>query len=130
MDIIPESSLKMITGVQENRIWSFLHKLINCSVDPSNTSHAVLFMTFSAGPRRGARLFESIPNNNIYFSKSHAPTNNTITKSMQKLNKGQEKEAKATSKVIILILTSQILSKSRITTNFDIDCVHDINIFW
>lgn len=63
MDIIPESSLKIIIGIQENRIRSFLHKLINCSVDSSNTSHAVLFVTFFAGPRRGAHLFESISNN-------------------------------------------------------------------
>lgn len=60
MDIIPESPLKIITGIQKNRIRSFLHKLINCSVDSSDTSYTVLLLTLSAGPRRRARLFESV----------------------------------------------------------------------
>ncbi|KYN14827.1 hypothetical protein ALC57_12936 [Trachymyrmex cornetzi] len=61
MDIIPKSSLKVIAGIQENRIRSFFHELINCSVDSSYTSYAILFVILSAGSRIWARLFKSVP---------------------------------------------------------------------
>lgn len=58
MNIVPEGSLKVVAGIQKNRVRPFLDKSIDRRVDPGDSTHTLLFLTLVAGSRSRARLLE------------------------------------------------------------------------
>lgn len=58
MDVVPESPLKVIAGIQEDRIRPFLDESIDRRVDSGDPTHTVLLVFLVTGPGSRARLLE------------------------------------------------------------------------